>query len=83
MTQDTEQHGSGALVAVGEARSALNYGIGEGLSTHTHTVGVIIPPPDIRAIADKTAQFVAKNGMYFVSLDDDHRKSSLSFCHQL
>ncbi len=37
----------------------------EGLKkviTHTKAVGVILPPPDIRAIIDKTAQFVAKNG---------------------
>lgn len=27
--------------------------------------GVIIPPPDIRAIIDKTATFVAKNGASF------------------
>jgi splicing factor 3A subunit 1 len=27
--------------------------------------GVIIPPPEIRAVADKTAQFVAKNGKSF------------------
>ena len=27
--------------------------------------GVIIPPPEIRAVADKTAQFVAKNGKNF------------------
>lgn len=27
--------------------------------------GVIIPPPDIRAVADKTAQFVARNGKDF------------------
>jgi len=28
-------------------------------------VGVIIPPPDIRAVVDKTAQFVGKNGKSF------------------
>ena len=28
-------------------------------------VGVIYPPPDIRGIIDKTAQFVAKNGPEF------------------
>jgi splicing factor 3A subunit 1 len=28
-------------------------------------VGVIIPPPEIRAVVDKTAQFVAKNGKSF------------------
>ena len=27
--------------------------------------GVIIPPPDVRAVVDKTAQFVAKNGKSF------------------
>lgn len=26
------------------------------------TVGIIIPPPDIRKLADKMAEFVAKNG---------------------
>lgn len=27
--------------------------------------GIIIPPPEIRAVADKTAQFVARNGKSF------------------
>ena len=27
--------------------------------------GIIIPPPDIRAVVDKTAQFVARNGKGF------------------
>jgi hypothetical protein len=27
--------------------------------------GIIIPPPDIRAVVDKTAQFVARNGKSF------------------
>ena len=27
--------------------------------------GIIVPPPEIRAIADKTARFVAKNGKNF------------------
>lgn len=35
------------------------------LETHTQTVGVILPPPDIRVIVDKTAQFVGKNGPEF------------------
>lgn len=35
------------------------------LETQTHAVGTIVPPPDIRAIVDKTAQFVAKNGPEF------------------
>jgi splicing factor 3A subunit 1 len=32
------------------------------LATQTRAIGIIMPPPDIRAIVDKTAQFVAKNG---------------------
>jgi len=34
-------------------------------SFFTIYIGVIIPPPDIRAVVDKTAQFVAKNGKLF------------------
>ncbi|KAM1833154.1 hypothetical protein ACFX13_023006 [Malus domestica] len=33
--------------------------------THTRAIGIIHPPPDIRNIVDKTAQFVAKNGLEF------------------
>ena len=33
--------------------------------THTRTIGIIHPPPDIRTIVDKTSQFVAKNGPEF------------------
>eukprot|EP00268_Persea_americana_P058538 TRINITY_DN708_c0_g1_i4.p1 TRINITY_DN708_c0_g1~~TRINITY_DN708_c0_g1_i4.p1 ORF type:complete len:809 (+),score=221.31 TRINITY_DN708_c0_g1_i4:585-3011(+) len=35
------------------------------VATHTRTIGIIHPPPDIRSIVDKTAQFVAKNGPEF------------------
>jgi splicing factor 3A subunit 1 len=35
------------------------------LETHTQNVGVIVPPPDVRVIVDKTAQFVGKNGPEF------------------
>ncbi|KAE8661478.1 putative splicing factor 3A subunit 1 [Hibiscus syriacus] len=35
------------------------------IATHTRTIGIIHPPPDIRNIVDKTAQFVAKNGPEF------------------
>ncbi|OIT06962.1 PREDICTED: probable splicing factor 3A subunit 1 [Nicotiana attenuata] len=35
------------------------------VATHTRTIGIIYPPPDIRSIVDKTAQFVAKNGPEF------------------
>ncbi|GMH26050.1 hypothetical protein Nepgr_027893 [Nepenthes gracilis] len=35
------------------------------VATHTRTIGIIHPPPDIRNIVDKTSQFVAKNGPDF------------------
>ncbi|XP_076959177.1 putative splicing factor 3A subunit 1 [Bidens hawaiensis] len=35
------------------------------VATHTRTIGIIHPPPDIRTIVDKTASFVAKNGLDF------------------
>ncbi|CAK9326147.1 unnamed protein product [Citrullus colocynthis] len=35
------------------------------VATHTKTIGIIHPPPDIRSIVDKTAQFVSKNGPEF------------------
>ncbi|KNA08628.1 hypothetical protein SOVF_160920 [Spinacia oleracea] len=35
------------------------------VATHTRTIGIIYPPPDIRTIVDKTSQFVAKNGPEF------------------
>ena len=35
--------------------------------SHGRVVGIIYPPPDIRAIVDKTAQFVGRNGRQFES----------------
>lgn len=35
------------------------------VATHTRTIGIIHPPPDIRMIIEKTAAFVAKNGPEF------------------
>ena len=40
----------GAIVPVGVAKTALP----EALVTQTRAIGVILPPPDIRAIVDKT-----------------------------
>lgn len=51
----------GAIVPVGEVKSSLSAKQTE-IETQTHEIGLIVPPPDIKAIADKTAQFVAKNG---------------------
>ena len=39
------------------------------VATHTRTIGIIHPPPDIRTIVDKTAQFVAKNGPEFEKMN--------------
>lgn len=60
---DGSQPASGALVAVGEVRSAAGGPIQIApVDTHTRKVGLIYPPPDIRTIADRTAAFVVKNG---------------------
>ena len=36
-----------------------------GVAIQGKVTGVIIPPPEIRAVVDKTAQFVGKNGKTF------------------
>lgn len=69
----TEQaNGEGAttttMVAVGQAKAALptpDLGGLKLVETQTKAIGVIVPPPDIRAILEKTAAFVAKNGTEF------------------
>ncbi len=56
--------GPGAIVPAGPVKSVLpspNLSAVK-VDTQTKAIGVIQPPPDIRAIVDKTAQFVAKNG---------------------
>lgn len=45
----------GAIVPVGVAKTALP----EALVTQTKAIGVILPPPDIRAIVDKTVRGLA------------------------
>ncbi|GLJ36513.1 hypothetical protein SUGI_0733490 [Cryptomeria japonica] len=45
--------------------SNLSISGSESVATHTKTIGIIHPPPDIRNIVDKTAQFVARNGPEF------------------
>ncbi|KAK9926796.1 hypothetical protein M0R45_024007 [Rubus argutus] len=37
----------------------------KSVSTHTRTIGIIHPPLALKAIIDKTAQYVAKNGPQF------------------
>ena len=56
---------SGQLVPVGEARTVLpspDLSSIKPVDTQTAPIGIIYPPPDIRAIVDKSAIFVAKNG---------------------
>lgn len=59
---------SQALVVAGELQNSIltpeQLADLKKVVTHTKAVGVILPPPDIRAIVDKTAQFVAKNGKH-------------------
>lgn len=38
---------------------------GDAATVQGKVTGIIYPPPDIRALADKTAQFVARNGRSF------------------
>jgi hypothetical protein len=56
-----------AIVAVGEARTALpkpDLSDVKQVDSQTKAIGLIHPPPDIRAIVDKTAQFVARSGVF-------------------
>jgi splicing factor 3A subunit 1 len=55
--------GSAMLVDDGASPAVVAAGI-EG-PQQGKVKGIIQPPPDIRAIADKTARFVAKNGKSF------------------
>ena len=59
------QQAAGALVPVGKARAVLpkpDLSSVPAVETQTQAIGLITPPPDIKAIVDKTATFVAKNG---------------------
>ncbi|CAN1835963.1 Probable splicing factor 3A subunit 1 [Linum perenne] len=49
------------------------------VATHTRTIGIIHPPPDIRNIVDKTAQFVAKNGPEFEKRIMAHNANNAKF----
>ncbi|KAF6160806.1 hypothetical protein GIB67_036007 [Kingdonia uniflora] len=48
-----------------ESKSSATPVVATSVATHTRTIGIIHPPPDIRTIVDKTASFVAKNGPEF------------------
>jgi splicing factor 3A subunit 1 len=49
------------------------------VATQTKTIGMIHPPPDIRSIVDKTAQFVAKNGPEFEKRILANEKNNVKF----
>lgn len=70
----------GPVVAVGEARTPLPTpdldDPGLKPATQTKAIGIIYPPPDIRAIVDKTAQFVARNGTFPLLFADLHAVST-------
>ena len=63
--------GNGALVPVSDARTATSFPssssreVQGSAASGAGAVGLILPPPDLRAIVDKTAQFIAKNGEAF------------------
>lgn len=73
MVAETTENGgtTGAVIAVGEVQSAGQALPAPDLSgvkqiiAQTKALGIILPPPDIRAIIDKTAQFVSRNGVEF------------------
>merc|ERR1719178_455749 len=61
--------GNGALVAVSDAKSVTFArpapDAQEAAGPSPGTIGLILPPPGLREIVDKTAQFIAKNGEEF------------------
>jgi splicing factor 3A subunit 1 len=62
-------NGSQALVAVGTAQTSLPAPqFNDVVDSQTKAIGLIMPPHDIRMIIDKTADFVAKNGVLDFSL---------------
>lgn len=72
LANGTVVNGGGQLVAVGKLVNSLPAPDFAGLTieSQTNAIGLIHPPPDIRAIVDKTAQFVAKNGADAIFIQD-------------
>ncbi|KAI9591375.1 Pre-mRNA splicing factor PRP21 like protein-domain-containing protein [Syncephalis fuscata] len=55
--------------------------IGRGSSSNGKpTTGLVLPPPEIRSIVDKTATFVARNGLQFEERIRDNERSNPKFC---
>ncbi|KAL6546192.1 hypothetical protein OROMI_021913 [Orobanche minor] len=61
MVNDKPNSATGSVTMVNDKPNSAP----ESVPTHTKNIGVIHPPPDMRNIVDKTAQFVAKNGPEF------------------
>ncbi|CDP18159.1 unnamed protein product [Coffea canephora] len=59
--EDEKQNGSQEDLSKADKSNSAPISV----ATHTRTIGIIYPPPDIRNIVDKTSQFVAKNGPEF------------------
>jgi splicing factor 3A subunit 1 len=70
-----------SLVAVGSVSSYVPGDLEaiKKLVTQTKAIGVILPPPDIRAIVDKTASFVARNGVEFEKRILANEKNNVKF----
>lgn len=62
-TETAPANGEQALVAVGTAQTKLPAPQLDVVESQTRAIGLIMPPHDIRMIIDKTADFVAKNGV--------------------
>lgn len=77
----TNVDNTSTLVAVGSASSYVPGDLEsiKKLVTQTKAIGVILPPPDIRAIVDKTAQFVARNGTEFEKRILANEKNNVKF----
>eukprot|EP00208_Stichococcus_sp_RCC1054_P004291 CAMPEP_0206141514 /NCGR_PEP_ID=MMETSP1473-20131121/13203_1 /ASSEMBLY_ACC=CAM_ASM_001109 /TAXON_ID=1461547 /ORGANISM="Stichococcus sp, Strain RCC1054" /LENGTH=517 /DNA_ID=CAMNT_0053536115 /DNA_START=340 /DNA_END=1890 /DNA_ORIENTATION=- len=78
----TNGDAGGQMVAVGKVQDALPTPDLSSLNiveSQTHAVGLIHPPPDIRAIVDKTAQFVAKNGVAFEKRIIESERENVKF----
>ncbi|VFQ73504.1 unnamed protein product [Cuscuta campestris] len=64
-SQLTEEDSDGIKELKEEEEKKKNNSAPVSVATHTRTIGIIYPPPDIRSIVDKTSQFVVKNGPDF------------------
>jgi hypothetical protein len=76
--------GAKAVIATGQVKtflpSAEELAKIKTLATQTKAIGVILPPPDIRAIVDKTSQFVAKHGVQGKSMRE-HGQGRSPLCN--